>query len=630
MQNVESKKLHHFNKYHIIVTFCFFLVVSYVAFFHHNYWTFDIDGYFYLEAGKQILSGDGQNVKIIHAGPGGPVLFAVLDSVLHDGFFAVKLISVLSGTGMVFFSYYIIRNIFDSKTAFLGQLFFTFNPWIFLFAIQAKNEFFSIFLAMVATYLITKKTLRLNNVIIAGCLVGAAFMFRYQPIFILFAFVVFLLIRDKKIRLNSLYAAILVLFFIAAASPMFLYNYYMYGTLIDSNPDFEYVFKSKYQSPELIEEIKQNIANNKPTRIYLVDFDLFLKNYFYNLFYGMPNNLFGFENKVNSSLIPSVLIIGIIPVLVGAISSLKIKLDKTNVIVLIGSAAITAILVITLGNFSDHFFSIVIIPLIIIGILNFKNIEKNFIPLLIIPIFFSFGMSIILLRAPEHFALIWISIAALSAVFFIKVIPKIYRLKNSINKKEDKINYRIKMVLILLVSLILLSNIVYSYVTLRVLSSGDPFISIDDEIRKILENEPLEKTSIEIEEVVKILSNEPEIKESYVGTFYIPYGYYLDSKRVHFFFTEGPENDTIENYITRKNWKGEQIFLSNLNNKPIDRNNLNNPIPDYLIYYKQEGHHDYLTALANPEDPTIPSNFEVLYKSKTGTVLYKIHHDKED
>ena len=119
MQNVESKRLHHFNKYPIIVTFCFFLVVSYVAFFHHNYWTFDIDGYFYLEAGKQILSGDGQNVKIIHAGPGGPVLFAVLDSVLHDGFFVVKLVSVLSGTGMVFFSYYIIRYIFDSKKAFL-------------------------------------------------------------------------------------------------------------------------------------------------------------------------------------------------------------------------------------------------------------------------------------------------------------------------------------------------------------------------------------------------------------------------------------------------------------------------------------------------------------------------------
>ena len=38
--------------------------------------------------------------------------------------------------------------------------------------------------------------------------------------------------------------------------------------------------------------------------------DLFLKNYFYNMFYGQPSNLFGFENKVSASLIPVIPIVG--------------------------------------------------------------------------------------------------------------------------------------------------------------------------------------------------------------------------------------------------------------------------------------------------------------------------------
>jgi hypothetical protein len=90
---------------------------------------------------------------------------------------------------------------------------------------------------------------------------------------------------------------------------------------------------------------------------------------------------------------------------------------------------------------------------------------------------------------------------------------------------------------------------------------------------------------------------------------------------------EGPENDTMENYITRKNWKDWQIFLSNINSNPMERNNLNNPVPDYLIYVPHEHNLDYLKVLSDPANLKIPTNFESIYKSQRGTVVYKIHHE---
>jgi len=137
-------------KYSLLITICFFIITAYVSFFHHVYWTiFDQDGLIYLVGGKQILNGDATNVQFVNAGPGGPVLYGVLDSIFHDGFFVVKLVSLLSGTGIVFFSYYIIKNIFDEKIALVGQLFIAFNPWFSILSTQALNDLLPIFLSMV-------------------------------------------------------------------------------------------------------------------------------------------------------------------------------------------------------------------------------------------------------------------------------------------------------------------------------------------------------------------------------------------------------------------------------------------------------------------------------------------------
>ena len=92
----------------ILITLTFFLITSYVAAFHHNYWIIDHDGQIYLRAGEQILAGNGNNVKLHNAPIGGPVIYAFLNQFFDNGFGVMKSIAVLSASGAVFFSYFIL------------------------------------------------------------------------------------------------------------------------------------------------------------------------------------------------------------------------------------------------------------------------------------------------------------------------------------------------------------------------------------------------------------------------------------------------------------------------------------------------------------------------------------------
>ena len=621
---INSSEAYSDRKYYVLITVGFFLVTTCISLFYHNFWTiFDQDGLIYLSGGRQIIAGVGENTSFLNAGPAGPVLFASLESVLKDSLFSIKIVSILSGTAIVFFSYMVFKNIFSTKIAIVGQLFVAFNPWIGILSISSVNDLFPIFMSIFSLYFITKKDIKLIDIIFSGAVLGIGFMFRSQPAIFLLAIIVFLIILKKKPKFKISAVGLLIVFFILCCSPMLLYNYTVHDKILDSNSNYYVAAHSKYYTQEWKDFLLDNM--DKDSSAIFSNPGLFIKNYFYNLFYGQPSNLFGFENKVSASLIPAIPILGAIPVLGGLIYSLKITPSKKTLITILSTAAITTALVFLLGDFKDHFFAIVIIPLIVIGILNIKNIDRNFIPLLLMPIFFSLAISIIPVRGPHHFLFIWISFATLSAIFFTKMIPEMYKLRNSIQKRKFKINYSLKVILILLFLLFVLINITYSYIQLRVLSTDEPFIGIQDELKRIQENQPLEKVGIEMKEISDILAKEPGIEDRFVGGSLV-YAAYLDSNRVFFSYIEGPDNDTIENYITRKNWSSYDIHYSNLHSWPLDRHDKYNNLPDYLIYPPSENYHDYLKKLENPNNSEIPSNFELIYEGSRGTMVYKISH----
>ena len=625
---VSSSESFDKKKYPVLITIVFFLITAYISFFHHGFWTiFDQDGLFYLSAGRQIIAGVGENVSLLNAGPAGPVLFALLESVLKDGLFATKLISILSGTGIVFFSYMVFKNIFNFKIALVGQLFIAFNPWIGILSTSQLNDLLPVFISILSFYFITKKDIKLIDVIFSASILGIAFMFRAQPIVFLFAIIVFLIILRKKPRFKIFAVTLLIVFFVLCCSPMLLYNYTVHDKIMDSNSNYYVAVHSKYYTQEWKDFLLDNM--DKGSAIFSNP-DLFFKNYFYNMFYGQPSNLFGFENKVSSSLIPVIPIIGAIPVLGGLIYSLKIPASKKTLIIVISAAAITTALVFLLGSFQDHFFAIIILPLIVLGLQNIHKVDKKFLLLIILAVIFSIVMAVLPLRSYKHFLYLWIFLAPLCSIFFVSVIPRLFLKIQNTKLSPAKILEKqksSKVIISVIISLILLANLGYSYVTIEVITTGNSVDIILENLKSPF-SEKINPNKSDLNNIVTILKNQPDIENSYVMANYIFFADIANAKWIAVSFHEGPEDDSIDNYIIRKNWKGWEIFLSNINSKPMDRYYLNHVIPDYLIYSPKLFHHESLKVLTDPTNSEIPENFELLYKSPySGITAYKINHN---
>ena len=637
-ENLLKKKISA-EKFSILITIAFLVIVSYVAAFHHDYWVIDHDGQIYLHAGELILEGNGNNVKLHNAPVGGPVIYAFVNSFFNDGFNVMKTIAILSATGSVFFSYKIIKNISNSKTALVGQLLFAFNPWLGFFSIQAENELLPIFLISASLYFITKKELKIQDIIITGILLGISSTIRFQAVILLLSFLIYIIIRNKKIVETIIFILIILLAFSIIISPMIIYNYSTHDSIFDTNAAFFIQMENTFVYPEWQEKLKEiNFYNGSTTEAIFVDFELFLKNYFHNLFYNMPNRLFNFGyDNLNSSLITSVPFLGLIPIFASLIYLFKVRINKNNLLILSSTSIITSILVLTLGDINTHFFAIIGIPMFFLCVFNFQNVAKNNLPLLILPALFIPFMSLAFLRVGEHFFILWFSGAFLGGIFFIEVLPKLLQ---KVQKTKIQLNFCSKnsFLITTLIVLILLSNFGYGYVLYRATHSNDSFVSIENEFSKIFNNKLFEDNGLEVQKIGEILSRQPNIQNSYVMVPHHHYAYYIDAKIVEGTFSEGISNDTLENYVTRKNWTNNEIFNSNLFSQPMDRNNINNPKPDYLIYVASEPEgntlqHEYLKILSNPEHPSLPSNFEAIYfsdKANFKHVIYKINYQNND
>ena len=95
------------NKYPLLITLIFFSCTFYVSFFVDNP-ALSGDALYYFFTGKQILDGEGENVKVLLAPIGGPIIFATLDNFFNDPYITIKIISLLSGSVIVFLSFFII------------------------------------------------------------------------------------------------------------------------------------------------------------------------------------------------------------------------------------------------------------------------------------------------------------------------------------------------------------------------------------------------------------------------------------------------------------------------------------------------------------------------------------------
>ena len=640
---VVKKNIISSNKYPLIITLGFFLIFSYITFFHHNYWWSDVDGVFYLLTGDQILNGDGHNVHIIDAPVGGSILYASIGSLLDDGFLAMKIIALLSCTGIVFVSFYIIRNIFSFKIALIGQLIVAFTPRLELNAILSMNEMFPVFLTFISLFLITKKHTNLRYLILISIILGSAVMIRYQPGLVFIGILIFVLIRDKKIRINITHASIMMGIFLIVLSPLMMYNYSTYGSILDSNPDFYFYTNAEIETTEGNKILEDNITGEKVQDIIYFQ-NIFWENYFYNLLYNNPNLFFNFNSaEHNLSVIPIIPFVGMIPVLGGLMYYLKPKWNKNNYIILFSSIIITTISVLLIGSFEKHFFAIILIPIIILIILNKKNIDNRLLPLLIVTMVFSVMISIIPLHNAKHWFPVWIIAPTLIALFIVEVIPKIYSKLINIRNNKKKIIKSDKIIIVTLILLVLING-GYSYEVLKFYIYEDKYEGIEKQFIKTLSGVPLQERGIDIKEMGDFLSKQPDIENSYVMSHWWSMPYYADSKYIYTEFKEGVEGDDLNKYVTRENWNSYDRWFSNIASHPADRYDLLNLKPDYIVYepntteyleakqlkgytFKNLGQYKDLEILADIGNPSIPNNFELIYVSNsTGAVIYKIDY----
>ena len=139
--------------------------------------------------------------------------YAFIDQFVNDGFLTLKSISVVGSTCIIFVSYFIIKNIFGFKIAIIGQLLIATNTRLFYLSYSALNEIIPLLLIFTSLYFITRQKFSLHNIIISAMVLGIATSFRYQALIVFIAIIIYLIIRNRKIRNNSKQVIIFSIFF---------------------------------------------------------------------------------------------------------------------------------------------------------------------------------------------------------------------------------------------------------------------------------------------------------------------------------------------------------------------------------------------------------------------------------
>ena len=149
----------------------------------------------------------------------------------------------------------------------------------------------------------------------------------------------------------------------------------------------------------------------------------------------------------------------------------------------------------------------------------------------------------------------------------------------------------------------------------------------------------LKNSEEDVRKIIQLLKQDENIEDKFIMTSSKTYAYHTNAKLIYTQFTEGSPDDTIEDFITKKNWSDYERYFSANNSIPFYHNIDMIQTPDYLIYnysniiddpnttwYKDDDSH--IIILQNPEDPNIPKFLNPIYSSvfgNGGIVVYEVN-----
>ena len=143
----------------------------------------------------------------------------------------------------------------------------------------------------------------------------------------------------------------------------------------------------------------------------------------------------------------------------------------------------------------------------------------------------------------------------------------------------------------------------------------------------------------DVRKIIQLLKQDENIEDKFIMTSERSYAYHTNSKLIYASFAEGSPDDTIEDFITKKNWSHYELYFSAMSSIPPHRDLYVDQIPNYLIYgysnfsddpnttwYMDDDSH--IKILKNPEDPNIPKFLNPIYSSvfgNGGIVVYEVN-----
>jgi len=231
-----------------IIPLLFAIAAVIVAYFHDTFEEWD--GVMQLFAGREIFQGLGYQGWTSHFWP---PLYSFLVGLLDlfiDGFWAAKIVSIISGSILLYVVYkFAVFLTSNSKVGILSQAFLALNPLYFLSTIQAENHMLDSLFFVTGLFLLLRavENRSTRSFIIVGIIFALACLSRYTsyillPLALIIVFLSFNLKNAIKMSLAFLLPFLVVSLpwyyvnMVNNGSPLFTWQYMNIGSaVVDSN-----------------------------------------------------------------------------------------------------------------------------------------------------------------------------------------------------------------------------------------------------------------------------------------------------------------------------------------------------------------------------------------------------------
>jgi len=232
----------------------YFIIMLIISFSQHKIGDYGIETDFfwsYVPQADNFLSGNIEIDK--YRGPLYPIVLAILKIISGNYFTAGMLIAILSASFVLFFVFKLLKNLFSPLVALITTLLVAVNTTFNLYTYSAGTDMFFNFIITAALYfLLSNKNFKWINLGLAALFAAAAYLTRYNGIFIFVSTIVFLIlfnIYKQNIGKRLIHTAFFVGVFIVLILPWGIYTHQEKGKAFWNqnyqNVAYEFLAKDK-------------------------------------------------------------------------------------------------------------------------------------------------------------------------------------------------------------------------------------------------------------------------------------------------------------------------------------------------------------------------------------------------